>query len=84
MHKQKGIITLLATVIMVLSACTAAAPAGTTSSSAPAAEATTAPAAGAESVTPGPNDTDGTLVVGRGGDSVALDAVRRAMANLRV
>jgi len=77
MHKQKGIMTLLATVIMVLSACTAAAPAGTTSSSAPAAEATTAPAAGAESTesaTPGPNDKDGTLIVGRGGDSVTLDA----------
>lgn len=74
MHKQKGIITLLATVIMVLSGCTAAAPTGST---APAAEATTAPAAGTasnESATPGPNDKDGTLVVGRGGDSVGLDA----------
>jgi peptide/nickel transport system substrate-binding protein len=76
MHKQKWIFTLLLAVVMVLSACSTAAPA------APAAPAddTAAPAAeGAEAGTtdsegPGPEDMDGTLIVGRGGDTVSLDA----------
>lgn len=74
MHKQKWILPLMLIVVMVLSACTAAAPAGST---APAADATAAPAeeAGAtDDSAPGPEDMDGTLIVGRGGDTVSLDA----------
>jgi peptide/nickel transport system substrate-binding protein len=73
-HKFKWGIPLLLAATMVLSACTAAVPA------APAAPAdgTTAPAAEAGASTdaegPGPEDMDGTLIVGRGGDTVSLDA----------
>jgi len=73
MHKQKGIVTLLLAVIMVLSACTAAAPAAP--AAAPSTDTNAAPAAGTtDEGAPGPEDMDGTLVVGRGGDSVGLDA----------
>src|SRR5690606_18183921 len=73
MYKQKWILTLLLAAVMVLSACTAAAPA------APAEPAADAPAASAaegatDDSAPGPEDVDGTLIVGRGGDSVSLDA----------
>ena len=76
MHKQKWIFTLLLAVVMVLSACTTAAPAGP---AAPADEASSPAAEGTEAGTtdsegPGPEDTDGTLIVGRGGDTVSLDA----------
>jgi peptide/nickel transport system substrate-binding protein len=72
MHKQKWIFSLLLVAAMVLSACTAAAPAGP---AAPA-EGTAAPAEAGTSddSAPGPEDMDGTLIVGRGGDSVSLDA----------
>lgn len=75
MHKQKWILSLLLVATVVLSACTAAAPAG--APAAPAADATAAPAAEAgttDDSAPGPEDMDGTLIVGRGGDSVSLDA----------
>ena len=71
MDKQRWIITLLLAAVMMLSACTAASPAAP---AAPADE-TAAPAEeGAEAATtdsegPGPEDTDGTLIVGRGGGS---------------
>jgi peptide/nickel transport system substrate-binding protein len=62
-------VMLLAAVVLLLAACTGAAPAPaeTGSEAAPAEEA----AAPGE---PGPEDLNGTLVVGRGGDSVILDA----------
>jgi peptide/nickel transport system substrate-binding protein len=73
MHKQKWMMSLLMTVVLALSACTAAAPAAP---AAPAADTTAAPAtAGAtDESKPGPEDMDGTLIVGRGGDSVTLDS----------
>jgi peptide/nickel transport system substrate-binding protein len=75
MHKQKWISALLLTTMLVLSACTAAAPGA--APAAPAGEATAAPAeeaAAPDDSKPGPEDMDGTLVVGRGGDTVSLDA----------
>jgi peptide/nickel transport system substrate-binding protein len=72
MHKQKWIMALLLSAVLVLSACTTTAPAGP---AAPAADATAAPAEGAtDDSAPGPEDMDGTLIVGRGGDTVSLDA----------
>jgi peptide/nickel transport system substrate-binding protein len=74
MHKLKWIFSLLMVAALVLSACSAAAPAGP---AAPAGEATAAPAEQAstgDASMPGPEDMDGTLIVGRGGDSVLLDA----------
>jgi peptide/nickel transport system substrate-binding protein len=74
MHKQKWMLTLLLAAVLVLSACTAAGPAAPADQ--PAADAPAAPAeAGAtDESAPGPEDMDGTLIVGRGGDSVSLDA----------
>ncbi|MCC6453519.1 MAG: ABC transporter substrate-binding protein [Caldilineaceae bacterium] len=73
MHKQKWIMALLLSAVLVLSACTTTAPAGP---AAPAADATAAPAAegATDDSAPGPEDMDGTLIVGRGGDTVSLDA----------
>lgn len=75
MYKQKWIFSLLLVVVLVLSACTAAAPAAP----APAetsADSTAAPAeeAATDESASSPEDGGGTLIVGRGGDSVSLDA----------
>ena len=72
MHKQKWIFSLLMVAVLALSACTAAAPAAP--AEAPAAEEAAAPAEAMDDGMPGPDDMDGTLIVGRGGDSVLLDA----------
>jgi peptide/nickel transport system substrate-binding protein len=67
MPKRLWMLTLVLVLGMVLAACApAAAPA------APAAE-PAAPAA-EEAAGPGPDEMDGTLIVGRGGDSVTLEA----------
>ena len=76
MDKHRWIITLLLAAVMMLSACTAASPAAP---AAPADETAAPTEEGAEAATtdsegPGPEDTDGTLIVGRGGDTVSLDA----------
>jgi peptide/nickel transport system substrate-binding protein len=73
MRKQMWIITLLLAALMALSACTAAAPAAPAEQPA---EETTAPteAEATDDSAPGPEDMDGTLIVGRGGDTVSLDA----------
>ncbi|MCB0182653.1 MAG: ABC transporter substrate-binding protein [Caldilineaceae bacterium] len=72
MHKQKWIFSLLMVAVLALSACTAAAPAAP--AEAPAAEESAAPAEAMDDGMPGPDDMNGTLIVGRGGDSVSLDA----------
>jgi len=69
MQRQWLKISMLLTVLALLAACVA--PAGQPAA-APAAE-TPAAAASGSSDQPGPDETDGTLVVGRGGDSVSLD-----------
>ena len=67
MHKRMWMLALVLVLGMVLAACApAAAPA------APAAE-SAAPAV-EEATGPGPDEMDGTLIVGRGGDTVSLDA----------
>ena len=71
MHKQRWIFALLMVAVLVLSACTAAAPAAP--AEAPAAPAP-AEAGATDDSAPGPEDMDGTLIVGRGGDTVSLDA----------
>lgn len=73
MRKQMWIITLLLAALMALSACTAAAPAAPAEQPA---QDTTAPteAEATDDSAPGPEDMDGTLIVGRGGDTVSLDA----------
>jgi peptide/nickel transport system substrate-binding protein len=73
MHKQKWIVALLLSAVLMLSACTTASPAAPAE---PAADAPAAPAAegATDDSAPGPEDMDGTLIVGRGGDTVSLDA----------
>jgi peptide/nickel transport system substrate-binding protein len=71
MYKRLWWISLLMVVALALTACPAPAPAAP-AAPAPAADATAAPAE--EATGPGPEDMDGTLIVGRGGDSVWLDA----------
>ena len=78
MYKQRWMITLLAAAVMALSACTAtpaapAAPAGE-ATAASTEDAGTTEAGTTDDSQPGPEDMDGTLIVGRGGDTVSLDA----------
>ncbi|MFN8488003.1 MAG: ABC transporter substrate-binding protein [Caldilineaceae bacterium] len=70
MQRQWLKITMLLTVLALLAACVA--PAGQPAA-APAAEKPAAAAASGSGDQPGPDETEGTLVVGRGGDSVLLD-----------
>ena len=68
MHKRLWILALVLVMAMVVAACApTAAPAAPAEPAAPAADE-------AEATGPGPDEMDGTLVVGRGGDSVTLEA----------
>jgi peptide/nickel transport system substrate-binding protein len=72
MYKRLWILSLLLTVAMVLAACATAAP--TTSSTTDSTDGTAAEPAAAEPGTPPGPGEGGTLIVGRGGDTVLLDA----------
>ncbi len=72
MYKRFWILSLLLTVAMVLTACPAAAP--TTSSGTGSTDGAAAEPAAAEPGTPPAPGEGGTLIVGRGGDTVLLDA----------
>lgn len=75
MYTRLRSMSLLLALLLVLTACVAGAPAPAGAGDEAAAESTEAPAQEGEAAEgPGPEDMGGTLIVGRGGDSVILDS----------